>query len=129
MFYVFSGPPDLLSPHHCCLKKKKKKSFIVRKVMLCFVTPKLKNKNVSSLKACTIKFLRKTMCALHPCFAINAPENYCPPLPAQQRGQTDRKLLSAAWRDKAGDIKTSVLACGIVQPAWITLLYTWEYNT
>ena len=49
--------------------------------------------------------------------------------PAQQQGQIYRKLLLAAWRDKAGDIKTSMLACGIVQPAWITLLYTWEYNT
>lgn len=57
-------------------------------------------------------------------------QKIAPPFqPAQQQGQIYRKLLLAAWRDKAGDIKTSILACGIVQPAWITLLYTWEYNT
>lgn len=56
------------------------------------------------------------MCAVNPCFVINAPENYSTPLPAQQQGQIYRKLLLAAWRDKAGDIKTSILACGIVQP-------------
>lgn len=91
--------------------------------------PKPKNINVSRVKARMIEFLRWTMCALNPCFVINAPENYSTPLPAQQQGQIYRKLLLAARRDKAGDIKTSILACGIVQPAWITLLYTWEYNT
>lgn len=30
---------------------------------------------------------------------------------------------------KQRDIKTSILARSIVQPAWITLLYTLEYNT
>lgn len=70
------------------------------------------------------------MCAVNPCFVINAPENDCTPVPAQQAGQIYRKLLfGSRGRDKAGDVKTSILACGIVQPAWITLLYTWEYNT
>lgn len=62
--------------------------------------------------------------ALQPCSIINAAENCSPLVPAQQKDQIYWKLLLAAWRDKAGHIKTSSLACGTVQPAWITLLYT-----
>lgn len=82
--------------------------------------PKLRrNKSVSRVKACVTNFffffLRWTIFALHPWFVINAPEKYATLPPAQQQGQIYRKLLLAAWRDKAGDSVTSILACGIVQ--------------
>lgn len=71
-----------------------------------------------------LSFLSLKICALQSDFAINAAENCSPLVPVEQKGQIYRKLLLAAWRDKAGHIKTSSLACGTVQPAWITLLYT-----
>lgn len=71
-----------------------------------------------------LSFFSLQICALQSDFAINAAENCSPLVPVQQQGQIYRKLLLAAWRDKAGHIKTSSLACGTVQPAWITLLYT-----
>ena len=88
-------------------------------------------KNVSGANAFLINFLRwRRPCFFFFFFLSLTRQKIAPPFqPAQQQGQIYRKLLLAAWRDKAGDIKTSILACGIVQPAWITLLYTWEYNT
>lgn len=75
-------------------------------------------------------FPAEQLCAVNPRFVINAPENECSPVPAQQPGQIYRKLLfGLRGRDKARDVETSVLARGTVQPAWITPLYTWEYNT
>lgn len=66
-------------------------------------------------------------------FVINAPENYTTSL--HQLSNRVRFIGEIAFGCLKGDkkknqatLKTSILACSIVQPAWITLLYTF-WNT
>lgn len=68
---------------------------------------------------------------MNPRFVINATENECNLVPGSATGSdlSEIAFLACAGRDKARDVETSVLARGTVQPAWITPLYTWEYNT